>query len=167
MGAAVSDRIEKEVLLRAPLSRVWQALTDAGEFGQWFGVRLNGPFKAGTPIHGKITPTTVDPEVAKMQQPYEGMRFEIVVDRIEPKTLFSFRWHPFGVDPNVDYSKEPMTLVEFTLQEVPEGVRLKVTEAGFDKIPIERRAQAFTANEGGWAKQVELIQKYVENRVAP
>ena len=162
MSTAVSDRIEKEVLLRASLSRVWQALTDASEFGQWFGVRLDGSFKAGTPISGSITPTTVDSEVAKMQKPYEGMKFEIVVDRIEPKTLFSFRWHPFGVDPKVDYSREPMTRVEFTLQELPEGVRLKVTESGFDKIPIGRRAAAFTANEGGWAKQVELIQKYVE-----
>jgi len=162
MSTAVSDRIEKEVLLRAPLSRVWQALTDAGEFGRWFGVRLDGPFKAGTPISGRITPTTVDSEVAKMQKPYEGMTFEIVVDRIEPKKLFSFRWHPFGVDPKVDYSREPMTLVEFTLHELPEGVRLKVTESGFDKIPIARRAAAFTANDGGWAKQMELVQKYVE-----
>ena len=167
MSTAVSDRIEKEVLLRAPLSRVWEALTDAGQFEQWFGVRLDGQFKAGTPIHGTITPTTVDPEVAKMQKPYEGMKFEIVIDRIEPKALFSFRWHPFGIDPKVDYSSEPMTLVEFTLQELPGGVRLKVVESGFDKIPVERRAQAFTANEGGWAKQVELIQKYVEKRVAP
>ena len=162
MSTAVSDRIEKEVLLRAPLSRVWEALTDAGQFGQWFGVRLDGQFKAGTQISGTITPTTVDPEVARMQQPYEGMKFDIVIDRIEPKKLFSFRWHPFGVDPKVDYSVEPMTLVEFTLQELPGGVRLRVTESGFDKIPIERRAAAFTANEGGWAKQMELVQKYVE-----
>jgi uncharacterized protein YndB with AHSA1/START domain len=97
-----------------------------------------------------------------MQKPYEGMTFEIVIDRIEPKKLFSFRWHPFGIDPKVDYSKEAMTLVQFTLQERPEGVHLKVTESGFDKIPIERRAQAFTANDGGWTKQMELIQKYVE-----
>jgi len=167
MSTAVSDRIEKEVLLRAPLSRVWQALTDANEFGQWFGVRLEGQFKAGTPISGRITPTTVDPEVAKMQKPYEGLAFEIVIDRIEPKKLFSFRWHPFGVDPKTDYSKEPMTLVEFTLQELPEGVRLKVIESGFDKVPIERRATAFTANEGGWTAQMALIRTYVEKRVAP
>ena len=167
MSTAVSDRIEKAVLLRAPLSRVWQALTDAGEFGRWFGVRLDGPFKAGTPIHGKITPTTVDPEVAKMQKPYEGMKLEIVIDRIEPKKLFSFRWHPFGIDPKVDYSNEPMTLVEFTLQEVPEGVRLTVVESGFDKVPIERRAKAFTANEGGWTMQMTLIRKYVEKPVTP
>ena len=162
MSTAVSDRIEKEVLLRAPLSRVWEALTNAGQFGRWFGVKLDGQFKAGTQIRGTITPTTVDPEVARMQQPYEGMKFDIVIERIEPKKVFSFRWHPFGVDPKVDYSVEPMTLVEFTLQELPEGVRLRVTESGFDKIPIERRAAAFNANEGGWAKQMELVQKYVE-----
>jgi uncharacterized protein YndB with AHSA1/START domain len=162
MSTAVSDRIEKQVLLRAPLSRVWEALTDANQFGQWFGVRLDGPFKAGAPLTGRITPTTVDAEVAAMQKPYEGMRFEIVVERVEPKKLFSFRWHPFGVDPNVDYSREPMTLVEFALQEVEGGVLLKVSESGFDKVPLERRAAAFNANEGGWAKQVELIQKYVE-----
>ena len=161
MGTAVSDRIEKEVLLRAPLSRVWQALTDAREFGQWFGVRLDGQFKAGTPISGKITPTTMDPDVAKMQKPYEGMKFEIVVDRIEPKTLFSFRWHPFGVDTRIDYSKEPTTLVEFRLEERPDGVLLTVTESGFDRVPLERRAEAFKANEGGWAAQMTLIEKYL------
>ena len=162
MTAAVSDRIEKQVVLRAPLSRVWQALTDADQFGQWFGVRFDGRFQATTPITGKITPTTVDPDVAKMQQPYEGMKFQFVIDRIEPMTLFSFRWHPFAVDPKVDYSHEPMTLVEFTLQEVPDGVLLKITESGFDKIPLERRAAAFTANEGGWAAQANLIRTYVE-----
>lgn len=162
MSTAVTDRIEKQVLLRAPLGRVWQALTDATEFGQWFGVKFDGAFKAGAIVTGRITPTTVDDEVAKMQKPYEGLRFEIVIDRIEPKALFSFRWHPFAVDPKVDYSGEAMTLVAFSLREVPEGVLLTVTESGFDTIPIERRATAFTANEGGWSKQVELIQKYVE-----
>ena len=161
MSTAVSDRIEKHVLLRAPLSRVWQALTDASEFGKWFGVRLEGQFKAGTPISGKITPTTVDAEIARMQKPYEGAKFEIVIDRIEPKKLFSFRWHPFGLDPKVDYSKEPMTLVEFKLADAPGGVMLTVTESGFDKIPLERRAQAFSGNEEGWALVVKLIEKYV------
>jgi uncharacterized protein YndB with AHSA1/START domain len=164
MTTAVSDRIEKQVLLHAPLSRVWQALTDASEFGQWFGVRFEdgGPFKAGARIVGRISPTTVDEEVAKMQKPYEGVKFDIVIDRIEPKSLFSFRWHPFSVDPKVDYTHEPMTLITFVLKEVPEGVLLTLTESGFEKIPIERRAAAFTSNEGGWAKQMELIQKYVE-----
>jgi uncharacterized protein YndB with AHSA1/START domain len=164
MSTAVSDRIEKQVLLHATLSRVWQALTDAHEFGKWFGVRFDGHFKVGAPITGHITPTTVDEEVAKMQKPYEGTRFEIVIDQIDPKTLFSFRWHPFAIDPEVDYSGEPMTLVAFVLEEVPEGVLLKLTESGFDKIPLERRAAAFTSNEGGWAKQMELVQKYVEKK---
>jgi uncharacterized protein YndB with AHSA1/START domain len=167
MSSAVSDRIEKQVLLRAPLSRVWQALTDSKEFGQWFGVRFDGPFKAGAPISGRIAPTTMDAKVAEMQKPYEGMAFTITIDRMEPKNLFTFRWHPFAVDPKVDYSDEPMTLVAFSLKEVPEGVLLTVTESGFDKIPLERRATAFTSNEGGWAMQVTLIQKYVEKPVAP
>jgi uncharacterized protein YndB with AHSA1/START domain len=162
MSTAVSDKIEKAVLLRAPLSRVWQALTDAHEFGQWFGVTFDGTFKSGSPVTGRITPTTVDAEVAAMQKPYEGMRFEMVIDRIEPKTWFSFRWHPGAVDPKIDYSAEPMTLVAFTLQEVPSGVMLKLTESGFDKVPLNRRAAAFTGNEDGWTKQMTLIQKYVE-----
>lgn len=164
MSMAVSDRIEKQILLRAPLSRVWQALTDAHQFGKWFGVRFDGPFSVGAPVIGHITPTTVDAEVAKMQKPYEGMRFEIVIDRMEPETLFSFRWQPFAIDPKVDYSGEPMTLIAFVLEEVPEGVLLKLTESGFDKIPLERRAAAFTANEGGWGMQMGLIQKYVEKK---
>jgi uncharacterized protein YndB with AHSA1/START domain len=162
MSGAVSDRIEKHVLLRAPLSRVWQALTDSQEFGQWFGVRFDGPFTTGAPIGGRIAPTTMDARVADMQKPYAGMAFNIMVDRIEPKSLFSFRWHPFAIDPKVDYSDEPMTLVSFAIEEVPEGVLLTVTESGFDKIPLDRRATAFTANEGGWSMQVTLIQRYVE-----
>ena len=167
MSTAVSDRIEKQVLLRAPLSRVWQALTDSKEFGQWFGVRFDGSFKTGAPISGRIAPTTMDARVAEMQKPYAGMAFNILIDRIEPKNLFSFRWHPFAVDPKTDYSGEPMTLVAFALKEVPEGVLLTVTESGFDKIPLDRRATAFASNEGGWSMQVTLIQKYVEKPVAP
>ena len=168
MSIVVSDRIEKQILLRAPVSRVWQALTDAREFGSWFGVAFDdGPFKAGATITGKIAPTTVDERVAAAQRPYAGMKFEIVVDRIEPKTVFSFRWHPFAIDPKVDYAAEPMTLVLFTLKEVPEGVLLTVTESGFDQIPLDRRATAFTANEGGWSMVVTLIQKYVEKPAAP
>lgn len=159
--AGVPDRIQKQVLLRAPLSRVWQAITDSKQFGSWFGVKFPGPFKAGDHIVGAIAPTMVDPQVAAMQKPYEGMRFEITIDRIEPKKLFAFRWHPFGVDPKIDYSKEPTTLVEFVLEERPEGVLLTVTESGFDRVPAERRAAAFKANEGGWAAQMTLIQKYL------
>jgi uncharacterized protein YndB with AHSA1/START domain len=156
-----SDRIEKKILLRAPLSRVWRALTDSGEFGSWFGMRLRGPFVAGATMRGEIVPTTVDAETARKQKPYEGQPVEFVVDRIEPERLFSFRWHPFAIEPGVDYSNEPMTLVTFTLEEKDSGVLLTVVETGFDGLPLERRAAAFKANDGGWSKQMELIEKYL------
>jgi len=161
MSAAVSDRIQKTVTLRAPRSRVWRAISDSREFGEWFGVRFDGPFESGSPLRGVITPTKADPEVAKLQKPHEGMAFEITVDRIEPERLFSFKWHPFAIDRNVDYSSEPMTLIVFELEDVPGGTKLTITESGFDRIPLVRRAQAFGANEGGWSKQVELIAKYL------
>lgn len=156
-----TDRIEKKVLLRAPRERVWRAVSDAKEFGSWFGVAFDGPFVAGTPITGKIVPTTVDAEVAMSQKPYTGVAFEFSVDRVEPMRLFSFRWHPYAVDPGVDYSKEPTTLVQFELEEVAGGTMLTVTESGFDRIPLERRAKAFAANEGGWSAQMKLIEKYL------
>lgn len=156
-----TDRIEKNVLLRAPRSRVWRALTDSKEFGSWFGMKLDGPFAQGAKLRGVITPTTVDAEIAALQEPYAGKDFQLVVDRIEPERLFSFQWHPYEVQPGIDYSKEPMTLVTFTLEEQKGGVLLTVVESGFDKIPLSRRAEAFKANEGGWAKQMELIAKYL------
>ena len=155
------DRIEKSVLLRAPLERVWQAISDAKEFGAWFGVEFDGPFVAGKAMVGRIVPTKADPEVAKLQEPYSGAKFEITVEAIEPMRLFSFRWHPFAVEPDFDYSKEPTTLVEFRLARENAGTRLVITESGFDRIPLERRAKAFTANEGGWEHQSKLIEKYV------
>ena len=159
--SSTTDRIEKKVLLRAPRERVWRAISDSKEFGAWFGVRFDGPFAADKRMIGKIVPTTVDPEVAKLQEPHTGMAFEFAVDRIEPQKLFSFRWHPYAVDSSVDYTKEPSTLVVFELQEVAAGTMLTVTESGFDRIPIERRAKAFAANEGGWAHQMKLIEKYL------
>jgi uncharacterized protein YndB with AHSA1/START domain len=161
MSPASTDRIEKQVLLAAPRARVWQALTDSRQFGTWFGVRFDGPFVAGQPLRGAIAPTEVDRDVARAQEPYAGTAFEIVVDRIEPQRLFSFRWHPYAVDPAVDYSGEPTTLVTFTLEEAAGGIRLTVSESGFDGVPLERRAKAFAANEGGWAIQVTLIEKYL------
>lgn len=161
MAVAVTDRIEKHVLLSASRARVWQALSDAREFGEWFGVRFDGPFVAGAPLRGVIVPTKADAEVARAQEPYRGMPFEITVVRIEPQRLFSFRWHPYAVEPGVDYSNEPTTLIEFTLEEKPDGVLLTVTESGFDGIPLERRAKAFTANEGGWDAQMRLIEKHL------
>jgi len=158
---AVPDRIEKKITLRAPVSRVWRAISDAREFGTWFGVDFDGPFVAGARITGRITPTKVDPEVAKLQEPHTGKAFDFTVDRIEPERLFSFRWHPFAVEPGVDYSKEPATLVAFELAEVKGGTQLTISESGFDRIPLERRAMAFAANEGGWEHQSKLIEKYV------
>jgi uncharacterized protein YndB with AHSA1/START domain len=161
MSALETDRIEKQVLLRASRARVWRALTDAEEFGTWFGVKFNGPFIPGSLLRGVIVPTRVDVEVAKAQQPYEGLPFEISVDRIEPETLFAFRWHPFAIEPGVDYSREPTTLIVFALADVADGTMLTVTESGFDRIPLARRAKAFTANEGGWTMVMALIEKHL------
>jgi uncharacterized protein YndB with AHSA1/START domain len=161
MSALETDRIEKQVLLRASRARVWRALTDAEEFGTWFGVKFNGPFIPGSLLRGVIVPTRVDVEVAKAQQPYEGLPFEISVDRIEPETLFAFRWHPFAIEPGVDYSREPTTLIVFALEDVADGTMLTVTESGFDRIPLARRAKAFTANEGGWTMVMALIEKHL------
>jgi uncharacterized protein YndB with AHSA1/START domain len=124
-------------------------------------VQFEEPFVAGKSIVGKMVPTSVDAEVAMRQEPYRGHRFEFAVDRVEPMRLFSFRWHPFAMDSNVDYSNETPTLVAFVLEEVQGGTKLTVTESGFDKIPIERRAKAFAANEGGWAAQMKLVEKYL------
>lgn len=161
MSTAVPDRIEKQVMLRAPLARVWNAISDSKQFGSWFGVKFEEPFRPGTRIVGTIAPTTVDPKVAEMQKPYTGMTFDITVDRVEPQKLFSFRWHPAAIDPKVDYSSEPTTLVVFELKEVSGGVMLTVTESGFDKVPPSRRAEAFKMNEGGWSAQMMLIEKYI------
>jgi len=156
-----TDQIEKNVVLRAPRDRVWHAIADSKQFGTWFGVELDGPFVAGKRVTGRIAPTQVDPEVAKLQEPHKGAAVEWTVDRIEPMRLFSFRWHPFAVEPDVDYSSEPTTLVVFELQEVTGGTRLTITESGFDRIPVERRAKAFAANGDGWTKQTELIARYL------
>jgi uncharacterized protein YndB with AHSA1/START domain len=156
-----ADRIEKKILIRAPLKRVWRALSDSKEFGTWFGVKFDAPFTPGAHMRGKIVGTAVDAEVAKLQKRYEHVPFEITIDRIEPERLFSFRWHPNAVEPGVDYSKEPTTLIEFTLEEVREGVLLTVTESGFDQIPLARRAKAFEGNEKGWGMVIQLVEKYL------
>ena len=146
----MSDRIEKTVELGASISRVWRALTDHQEFGQWFGVRLEGPFAPGQPARGHIT-----------HPGYEHIRFEFIIQKIEPERLFSFTWHPYAIDPNEDYSGETPTLVEFTLEKIPAGTLLRVIESGFDKIPAGRRLEAFRMNEGGWSKQMENIKLHL------
>jgi uncharacterized protein YndB with AHSA1/START domain len=156
-----TDRIEKRIVLRATHARVWRALTDSKEFGSWFGMKFDAPFSPGANLRGTIMPTTVDAEIAKQQKAVEGLPFDIVVERIEPERLFSFRWHPYAVDRGVDYSAEPTTLIVFELADAPEGVVLTVTESGFDRIPLARRAKAFAANDGGWGIQVKMIEKYL------
>lgn len=148
-----TDRIEKTIVLRAPRQTVWRAITDATEFGTWFGARFTAPFAAGQPSKGRITIPG-----------YEHVALEIVVERIEPERLFSYRWHPYAVDPAVDYSSEPTTLVEFTLEDADGGTRLTIVESGFDRIPAERRSTAFRMNEGGWTQQIKNIDRHVGQR---
>jgi len=159
--AMQTDRIRKTVVLRAPVERVWYAITDTAQFGAWFGAAFDRPFTARTPMRGTIAATKVDAEIAKAQAPYVGMPFDLVVERIEPMRLFSFRWHPCAIDPAVDYSSEPTTLVTFELEAAAGCTQLTITESGFDAIPIARRAKAFEMNEGGWTAQSGLLQKYL------
>jgi len=146
----MGNQVKKHIEIAAPLSRVWRALTDSRQFGEWFLVKMDGPFVAGQPVGGQIT-----------HPGYEHVRMEIVVKAIEPETLFSYTWHPYSIDPEVDYSKEESTLVEFRLEATAFGTLLTVTETGFDKIPAARRAEAIRMNDGGWAQQVKNIQAYV------
>ena len=158
-----TDRIEKRVVLRAPLDRVWRAISDAEEFGRWFGVRFDGPFVAGTSVTAAITPTTVDHQVAKRQEPHAGVKSTWQIVAIEPRRRFAYRWHPFAIDPGADYEREPTTLVEFVLSETPDGVLLTITESGFDALPEARRSASFDANAEGWAIQTGLVRRYLED----
>jgi uncharacterized protein YndB with AHSA1/START domain len=158
-------KIEKSVLLRAPLDKVWRAVTDAEEFGRWFGVRFDGPFVVGQPVTATITPTSVDPEVAKRQEPHAGTTSAWHVVAMEPRRRFAYRWHPFPGGPGLGdgHDAEPTTLVEFTLSETQGGVLLTITESGFENIPEARRSSSFEANSEGWAAQTDLVRRYLEN----
>ena len=146
----MSDVIEKRIELNAPVSRVWRALTDHREFGEWFRVKLDGPFVPGEIARGHIT-----------YPGYEHVRWEATVQSIEPERLFSFTWHPYAVDPAVDYSREPATLVEFRLEPKGSGTVLVLRESGFDAIPQHRRFDAFRMNERGWTEQMKNIERHV------
>jgi uncharacterized protein YndB with AHSA1/START domain len=149
-----TDRIEKEIVVQAPRTKVWRALTDFREFGKWFQAEMKDPFVAGVPSRGRIT-----------HPGYEHLIIEVQVERMEPEHLFSWRWHPYAIDVKHDYSREPTTLVVFELDDVPEGTRLKVTESGFDQIPLARRSEAFRMNSNGWEQQVHNIARYAgENK---
>ena len=146
-----TDRIERKILLKAPRSRVWRAVSNAEEFGAWFGVDFKGKaFAAGQPVKGQIT-----------YPGYEHLVMEVFIERIVPERLLSWRWHPAAIDPAVDYSPEPTTLVVFELQDVEGGVELSVVESGFDGIPAARRATAFRLNTSGWDEQLVNIEKHV------
>ncbi|MDR6535021.1 SRPBCC family protein [Variovorax soli] len=148
---ASTDRIERKILLEAPRARVWRALSNAEEFGRWFGVALEGEtFVAGQRAQGHIT-----------HPGYEHLLFDVMIERMEPERLLSMRWHPAAIDPAVDYSKEPTTLVVFELAEVEGGTLLTLVESGFDQIPPERRLEAFRMNSGGWDEQMKNIRKHV------
>jgi uncharacterized protein YndB with AHSA1/START domain len=147
----MSDRIEKTIELKAPVSRVWRALTDHEEFGSWFRVRLDGPFVPGQVSRGHIT-----------HPGYEHLQWEAVVLKMEPERLFSFTWHPYAIDPIQNYSSEPPTLVEFTLERTADGTLLRVVESGFDKLPPHRRDEAFRMNERGWSTQLDNIVRHVQ-----
>jgi uncharacterized protein YndB with AHSA1/START domain len=144
------DKIEKQVMVPASIGRTWRALADAREFGQWFRVEFDAPFLVGQRVSGRVK-----------QPGYEKLSFEMVIERMDAPEHLSLRWHPYPVDPAVDYSKETPTLVEFRLSEVSGGTRVAVTESGFDKIPAERRGEAFRMNSQGWEQQVENLRKYL------
>jgi uncharacterized protein YndB with AHSA1/START domain len=145
-----TDKIEKSVVLRAPRSRVWRAISDSREFGEWFKVVFTEKFAEGKTVTGRIT-----------HRGFENVPMEITIERIQPEEYFSYRWHPYAIDPNTDYSGEPTTLVEFRLSDSPDGTLLTITESGFDQIPAERRAEAFRMNDGGWTGQIKNIERYV------
>jgi uncharacterized protein YndB with AHSA1/START domain len=149
-NAPSTDRIEKRVVLSAPRSRVWRAIANAQEFGTWFRMNLEGDFEEGATIRGQVT-----------LPGYEHVTVEMQVEHIDPERYFSYRWHPYAVDPAVDYSAEPTTLVEFALEESEGGTALTIIESGFDRVPLARRSEAFRMNDEGWAGQIENIERHV------
>lgn len=153
MTASDTDRIEREIFLEAPRARVWRALTEAAEFGNWFGAEMRGPFAPGARVRGRVT-----------HPGYEHMTMDITIEQMEPERLFSWRWHPGAAEPGQDFAAEPTTLVVFELTEEPGGTRLKVVETGFDRLPLDRRARALRENTEGWSAQMLNIEKHVGRR---
>jgi uncharacterized protein YndB with AHSA1/START domain len=147
-----TDRIERRVVINAPRARVWRALTDAEEFGTWFGADLTGQtFAPGQRARGRIR-----------YKGFEHVFFDVVIERIEPQQLLSYRWHPYAIDAAVDYDAEEPTLVTFTLADAPgNGTLLTVVESGFDKVPPQRRLEAFRMNDRGWEAQLGNIARHV------
>lgn len=166
-------RIEKKVILKAPVSRVWRAISDAGEFGLWFGIELDGPFVEGKAIIGKFNGKIDEAGIleyqrqlglppSKIKVPEKNMTF-CTVERIEPEQYFSFRWIPYGIDAEVDPQNEPTTLVEFRLESIEDGTQLTIVESGFERVPAHRLERAFLMNDAGWSAQSENLKRHVEN----
>jgi len=151
MTGSPTDRIVKTIELKASIARVWRALTDHREFGEWFRVNLESPFVPGERTRGRIA-----------YPGYEHLIMDVLVEKMETERLFSFRWHPYAIDPKQDYSKETPTLVEFRLEKTKAGTKLTVTESGFDAVPAARRDEAFRMNSGGWTEQVKNIESHVD-----
>lgn len=147
----MTSSIERSVDMQAPIDRVWRALSDHREFGQWFGVALDGRFVAGEISTGHIT-----------TKGYEHIRWTAQVVAIDPPRRLAFTWHPYAIDPAADYSAEEPTLVEFRLDSRAGGTRLTVTESGFDEIPAYRRDEALRMNGNGWTIQMDNIRKHVD-----
>lgn len=155
--AQATDRIERTIVVNAPRARVWQLLSNAESFGRWFGADLKGQtFTPGQVTRGPITIPG-----------FEHVMFDVKVERLEPQTVFAWRWHPYAIDPKVDYSQEERTLVTWTLQDAPNNATLvKTVESGFDKVPPHRRMEAFRMNSGGWDAQLENIRRHAEQAAA-
>ena len=151
MPAVSTDRIEKQIVINAPRTKVWKALTEIDQFKKWFGADLDKGFAPGTRTKGHVT-----------EKGWEHIQVDITVERMEPEHTFTLRWLPFAVDPKRDYSKESRTLVEFTLAEVGGGTQVTVVESGFEQLFADRRAEAFKMHEGGWEGQLKNIKKYAE-----
>ena len=150
MTTTTLDRIERQVFLKAPRTRVWRALTDSTQFGEWFGIEASGPFTPGAHVRGVVT----HPE-------HKGVLFVMAIEEMVPEQLFSWRWYPNAIDSARNYTSEPTTLVVFRLEDAPGGTLLKVVESGFDALPADRRLQAYRGNEQGWDHQMQAIEKYV------
>jgi uncharacterized protein YndB with AHSA1/START domain len=145
-----TDRIEKRVVVRASRSRVWRAISTAKQFSSWFRIHLEGEFAEGATVRGRLTVPG-----------FEHLRMEIRIERMEPERYFAYRWHPYPSDPAVDYSAEPTTLVEFTLEDAEGGTAVTIVESGFDRIPLARRAEAFRVHDQGWSEEMENLVRHV------
>ena len=168
----ITDRIEKQIHVKAPRARVWRAIADSTQFGEWFGVHIEGPWQVGRPMRGTFNMTFtqegIDEALARYDLPPAPIASTLpdvfcVVEAMEPEERFSFRWIPYGLDAGIDPQTEPKTLVEFRLQDAAEGTLISVTESGFDKVPLARRRRAFLMNTGGWQAQLDNIAAYLQS----